>query len=188
MIMRFESSVNALGCLLLLTSLADCGNSGAPPYAPETQPPTPRAAPAPSASSTSSGRTVAAAVPSDPHVLYDLREKCGTDARQWYQHFYEENGRYPKQSTVSHGFTSHYNARTNDCFAVTSSISSIKEVKSHTAEIVEMHNLANVLENKDIGAVLFRADSAVAAECHVAENTCRSRQEWESLTAPYMND
>ena len=89
---------------------------------------------------------------------------------------------------MSHGFTSHYNARLNDCFALTSSIGSIDEIKSHGAKVVEAQNLSGVLENRNIGTFLIEADAAAPAECRVADQVCKSREEWESLTARYMTE
>jgi hypothetical protein len=175
----------ALGTLAMLSA---CGNNGAPPYAPEAA----RAVPAGPTRTPAAGS--AALPPTDPHVVYDLREKCAADAQQWYRHFYEDSGIYSPQSTSNHDFTSHYNSKVNECFAVTNAISSIKDSPSRKARLVEVHNLADVLENRTIGTFTAPAESARATtsasptECRVAEKTCASKQEWEALTAPYMSD
>jgi predicted small lipoprotein YifL len=190
-------SIASLSPWLILVSLAACGNHGAPPYAPDASTAPSPAAPAAAQASPSTAAPTAAATGvaaarsdagADPHVLYDLREKCGEDARRWYQHFYEETGAHRKQPQVSHGFTSHYNARLNDCFALTSSIGSIEEIKSRVAKVVEAQNLSGVLENKNIGIFLIEADATAPAECRVADQVCKSREEWESLTARYMTE
>jgi predicted small lipoprotein YifL len=177
--------------LATLATLFACGNNGAPPYAPESSPAVPTG---PTRSPT---QGLAAVPPTDPHVVYDLREKCAQDAQQWYRHFFEDSGMYPSQSTTSHGFTSHYNSKVNECFAVTSAISSIKDSPSRNGRLVEAHTLADVLENRTIGtftapAVSARATtsttSAGPTECRVAEKTCTSKQDWDALTAPYMSD
>ena len=108
------------------------------------------------------------AAPSDPHAVYDLREKCGADARDWSQ----------RETTASHGLTSHYNIKLNECFAVTTS----------SGGNVDVRRLVNVLENREIGFFSLPADPAAPMQCHVAASLCRSREEWQSLTAPYMND
>lgn len=202
MIIRIRPTFNPTAVSLTLLTLAACGNNGAPPYPPEPPQampgaattgggsPTRAAAPTVGASPArgATAPATSAPVPPDPHVVYDLREKCGEDARRWYEHFYEEGRARSQQPAARSGFTSHYNIRSNECFAVTSSISSIKELKSRQAELVEMQTLANVLENKEVGSFLNRADAAAPAECHVGQQVCRSRQEWASLTAPYMSD
>ncbi len=112
----------------------------------------------------------------DPRVAYELREKCGEDARLWYQHLQENDG--PAQQSTGRGFTSHYNAKTNDCFALT------RAINGRT----EQRKLTDVLENRDIGTIVYESDSARPIECHVAGQVCQSQQEWATLTAPYMND
>jgi hypothetical protein len=192
MIIRIRPTVHFTGACLTLLTLAACGNNGAPPYPPEP----PQAMPGTAATSVVGAPPTARAkspgtsapVPPDPHVVYDLREKCGEDARRWYEHFLEDGGTHSQQPAARRGFTSHYNTRSNECFAVTSSINSIRELKSRQAEVVEIQTLSNVLENKDVGTFLNRADAAAPAECHVAQQVCKSRAEWESLTAPYMSE
>ena len=203
MIIRFRSTVNLTGACLTLLTLAACGNNGAPPYPPEPQQvavpgnaatagavPVTAAVPAGGASPATRAASpgTSAPAPPDPQVVYDLREKCGEDARRWYEHFYEAGGSHSRPPAARRGFTSHYNTRSNECFALTSSISSIKVLESRHAEVVEMQTLSNVLENEDVGTLLNRADAATPAECHVAQQVCKSRAEWESLTAPYMRD
>jgi predicted small lipoprotein YifL len=167
--------------LIVLSSLCACGNNGAPPYPPETSATTPSTAASGVASSapnsaaalrTPAGPPAAA----DPRVSYELREKCGEDARLWYQHLQENGGR--AQQSISRGFTSHYNAKTNDCLALTSAFNGR----------TEQRKLTDVLENRDIGTISYESDSATPVECHVAGQLCKSQQEWASLTAPYMND
>jgi len=169
--------------LIVFASLCACGNNGAPPYPPETSAATPRTT---ASGVTTSGPTSAAAPAgppagppppaADPRIAYELREKCGEDARLWYQHVQENGG--PAQQSIRRGFTSHYNARTNDCLALTSAINGR----------TEQRKLTDVLENRDIGTISYESDSATPVECHVAGQVCTSQQEWASLTAPYMND
>jgi predicted small lipoprotein YifL len=168
--------------LMLLASLCACGNNGAPPYPPETST---AAASTATAGVAPSERTSAAALraaggspaaAADPRVSYELREKCGEDARLWYQHVHENGGQ--SQQSISQGFTSHYNAKTNDCLALTSAMNGR----------TEQRKLTDVLENRDIGTIIYESDSATPVECHVAGQVCQSQQEWATLTAPYMND
>jgi len=171
--------------LMVLASLCGCGNNGAPPYPAESNPATPfattrAAAPAAALAGSSAGTTAArapaGAPATDPRVRYELREKCGEDARLWYQHFHANGAQ--AASMPNQGFTSHYNARTNDCLAVTRSVNGHQEERK----------LTDVLENRDIGTLIYQSDTDAAAECHVADQVCKSAQEWAALTAPYMND
>jgi len=182
--------------LMVLASLCGCGNNGAPPYPAESNPATPfattgAASPAATvagspagtqptamtaATTAASALAPAGAPATDPRVRYELREKCGEDARLWYQHFHADGAQ--AASTPNHGFTSHYNARTNDCLAVTRSVNGHQEERK----------LTDVLENRDIGTLIYQSDTDAAAECHVADQVCKSAQEWVALTAPYMND
>jgi hypothetical protein len=181
---------------MVLATLCACGNNGAPPYPAESNPATPfatKGVPSPSATvdgspagtqstamtastTAPSARALAGAPATDPRVMYELREKCGEDALLWYRRFHADGTQ--AASTANHGFTSHYNVRTNACLAVTRSVNGHQEERK----------LTDVLENRDIGTLIYQSDSAAAPECHVAEQVCKSAQEWAALTAPYMND
>jgi hypothetical protein len=210
MILCFRSWVKLAAPGLVLATLAACGNNGAPPYAPEApqalpllaaaRPGSAPSGPTPQGSTPLPPRSPAAGAPSDPHVLYDLREKCAADARQWYDHSVTAGGSYAARSMLSRGFISHYDSKANDCFVMTSAVSRIKATAPRKALLVEIHDLVDVLENRNIGrysAPAAAADSpqsavstpaTVATECRVADKTCASKEDWDTLTRPYMTD
>ena len=47
--------------------------------------------------------------------VYDLNEKCGHDARDWYKHFYEDQPQVQGIKSQSN-YTNYYNAASNKCF------------------------------------------------------------------------
>jgi Protein of unknown function (DUF4236) len=123
----------------------------------------------------------------DPGVVYDLREKCGRDAQAWYHHYYEENvTKVPGYSLINSSFTSHYNERLNQCFAVVNSLTSSRDEKTKAVKFFDNRTLANVLENRDLGTFDKFSDMDRAMGCSVGEKNCTNAQEWEDLTKPFM--
>jgi hypothetical protein len=90
------SKATSAGLLMLLLLIsASCGNSAPPPSA--VQSPSPAA---------------------NPRIVYEMREKCGRDAREWFQHFYGNDPEPVGGFAFNNDFKNHYNERLNRCYAV----------------------------------------------------------------------
>ena len=133
-----------------------------------------------------------AAVPSglavpDPRIAYDLREKCGRDAREWFQHFYGDGQSHTKDfSTTS--FTNHYQAKLNGCFAVVRGFTVLRDEKTKKSKNSDDWHLVDISENNDLGAYFQFSDMPTPMACSVGNLQCGSREAWETLTAPYMKE
>lgn len=157
----------AIMLVLLMTLCASCGNNATP-----SQPP-----------------SAAAATPStpDPRIIYDLRDKCGREAREWFKHFYGD-GVSRKSDGESHSsYTNHYNERLNRCYALLASNVVIRDEQTHKIILSDQRALVDVSENKDIGNYLKLSDMDNAMACKIGEQKCSSLEEWESLAASYMD-
>lgn len=194
------------GAVLTLAMFGACGNHGAPPYAPESPRsgsarPASAGAPASMNSRALSGAAVTVATPAPSagaqaaapgaaiEAAYVLREKCSDDAKRWYQYF-RTNGNAnspPSKAASERGFTSHYNSKTNFCYALTASTRRITPAGSKTARLVEVYQLTDVLENREI-ALFSQADAHDSGDCRVGSILCKSRAEWDALTSAYMTD
>jgi hypothetical protein len=119
------------GALLLLTLLmslcASCGNT-----------PPPQSAPAASRSTQ---------VAEQMRAVYEMREKCGYDARAWFDHQHTEDMNTVAGIIFNSEFRNHYNERLNRCYAVQTTTGLIAKDLTQTLD----KHLFEVNENKDIG-------------------------------------
>jgi hypothetical protein len=122
---------------------------------------------------------------------YELREKCGRDAREWFQHAHPDTytrevlGKTTERTQVS--YENHYNEKRNRCFVVVREDYSASYPGQPTEGSVSM-TLLDVNENKELGSVYdpWPSKSDVQHECTVADQKCTSRDAWVQLAAPYM--
>lgn len=165
----------ALGVVLVAVAfgLSSCGASMPPP---------------------AQGQTAAVATPlptlpaaADPRIAYELKEKCGRDAREWFQHFYGDGKSHTKDFLLT-DYQNHYQAKMNGCFAVTISFSTIHDSKTHKVKGADSRSLINVAENRDLGSFFKFSDMQAPMTCSVLEQTCASSEEWETLTRRYMEE
>jgi hypothetical protein len=166
----FLLSAILIGTAVLLSS---CGAK------PQVPPVGPGIGPAPSAP-----------VAADPRIVYELREKCGSDAQAWYlQDIVKASiGQPAGMHVVNTGFTSHYNERLNRCFAIATATLSLLDPKTKVTKTGTMSALMDVLENKDFGRFFKFNDTATPMACNVNERKCGSQESFDGLTAPFMNE
>jgi hypothetical protein len=122
----------------------------------------------------------------DPRVAFDLQERCGRDARDWFQHFYGDGQSHGKDFSSSN-YTNHYNAKLNRCFAVVSSFSTLRDEKTKQTKSSDDRHLVDINENKDVGSYFKFSDMSGPMQCSVGENRCASQGEWEATVASYMD-
>lgn len=125
----------------------------------------------------------------DPRAIYDLREKCGRNAQEWFHHYWELDRTYVKGvQLISQDFRSHYNERMNKCFTVVNSLTSAKNDKTKATEGGEGHTLSDVLENRDLGEFYQFSYMPKPSACYVGESKCDSHAGFDALVAPFMNE
>jgi Protein of unknown function (DUF4236) len=127
---------------------------------------------------------------SDPRIVYELREKCGSDAQAWYlQDIIKASvGQPAGMHIVNTGFTSHYNERLNRCFAIATATLSLRDAKTKVTRIGTMSALTDVLENKDFGQFFNFNDMPKPMACNVNEHKCDSQETFDGLAASFMNE
>lgn len=120
-------------------------------------------------------------------VLYELQERCGKTSAQIFKQEWKVDPGTPSrlpgasESTIPN-YRNHYNARLNKCFYLINSISwDAKNKEASTSE-----DLSDVNENKGYGS-FFSAGERVLL-CQVLGKNCKSKEEWDSLIRPYMED
>jgi hypothetical protein len=122
-----------------------------------------------------------------PGIVYDLREKCGRDARDWFQHFHgaDINSDVPSAFiTTQDEYSNHYNETLNRCYAlvlISKMITSEKGVRTQEMDLVEVN------ENRQLGRFFINSTLDKPMYCNVEDQKCNSQAEWANLTAPYMS-
>jgi hypothetical protein len=155
---------------LLPPLCAACGINASPPPPPQQAPPPVSQAPP---------------VP-DPRVVYDLREKCGREAREWFKHFYGDGHSRDVNGESHSNYTNHYNERLNRCYALLGTTGFIRDSSTHKLKESDNRVLVDVSENKDLGSYFKFSDMNRPMECNVGEKNCESLDEWNGLTALYV--
>lgn len=130
------------------------------------------------------------APPADTRVHdYELQEKCGKDARAWFERAYpqpytkEVNGRNTVITSVN--YENHYNQKLNKCFAVVSNESS-ESIPDKPSDHSIIKTLMDVNENREVGSVYDRYTNAPLRICSVADAECTSLKKWDALASTFM--
>jgi hypothetical protein len=123
---------------------------------------------------------------------YELREKCSRDAKAWFN---ENWGSGRDKDTMLLVYTNHYHNKMNKCFIF---------VEYHYSTYMKNGSWANdmmlwdVQENSQYGEysethTIFRPQVSLEPQdmllsCTVYGKQCKTKQEFNNLVWPYMND
>lgn len=144
--------------------LASCDSRPAPPTAQAAAP------------------TVSVAAKPDPRIAYELDEKCGRNAREWFKHFFEDD----HTPNVTSSYANHYNTAKNRCIVLVSTSIYSKDKKTGKVRMSQSGDLTDVLENRDFGSYFKSVDTGHFLTCSVNDKPCTSTDEWDALAKPYM--
>jgi hypothetical protein len=122
----------------------------------------------------------------DPRIVYELREKCGHDAREWFQHLFGNGTFNAKNFTSTSGFSNHYNEHLNRCYAVLATSRILRDQKTNKVRMSESKNLVDIAENKDRASYFKFSDMDRPMTCNFEDRYCATLEEWEGLVVPYM--
>jgi hypothetical protein len=123
----------------------------------------------------------------NPGTLYDLQEKCGRVARDWFKQFFGDGQSHTKDFSSSN-YTNHYNGKLNRCFVVVASFSTIRDDKTKQIKSADDRHLVDVNENAAVGAYFKFSDMQRTMSCGVAGQNCGSQPEWEQAVNSYMKE
>ncbi len=110
----------------------------------------------------------------------ELQAMCSKKAEEFYKKNPPQNSMYQYQC--------HYNKKLNKCFI------SIADASQLSAFWSNSDSLYDVFENKSIGyyqQILKKGQhyyDTPPADCEVAKETCKSKEEYDRLVKPYMED
>lgn len=103
-------------------------------------------------------------------VDYDLQEKCGKRSEEWVKKEY--NG-----VSFTYNYKNHYNKKLNKCFVIVHYL-----VGSDYFEF-----LYDVNENNELGSI-SKMNKGMSTSCYISGKECKSKEEWDLLVKPYMEE
>ena len=115
-------------------------------------------------------------------IQFELEERCGQAARGIFEKDWEGKSivNTPNGQIIAN-FENHYNPVLNRCYYLLRSNSYLRVPPTTNVSLM----LIDVNENREIGE--FRQNQQDRpAWCFVANTTCHSKAEWQTLIKPYM--
>jgi hypothetical protein len=119
---------------------------------------------------------------------FDSQAKCAKDSRTWFNENWSRD-----KDTVMLEFANHYNKAQNKCFIVVEFHFSTDNRDSWTNSM----SIWDVYENAKYGTFMenhttyfkpvFKIDKRVVT-CELLDKTCKSLEEFNDLTRPYLNN
>jgi hypothetical protein len=118
-------------------------------------------------------------------VIYELREKCGRDAMDWFKHFHEVDDALPSVvQTIQNEYSDHYNEKLNRCYAM---VLTTQILTKNLCPLNTM-SLVDVNENVMVGDFFKNCDAPTPVRCSVAGKACASQEQFKQLAAPYLTN
>jgi hypothetical protein len=125
--------------------------------------------------------------------IYDLRERCAKDAREWFkQNYSEPQDPIPVKgggsiSSLPPNYENHYSQAHNGCFALLSTMTSFKYSAQPNPKdnFVQTNALWDVNENSQVGVFVVKSFHEVTA-CRVLGTQCTTKEQWMDLARTYI--
>ena len=118
---------------------------------------------------------------------YELQERCGKQAENWFRSEWGHAGvTNTKKGQATANYRNHFNGAMSKCFVLLTYLDlPYKDKKQSPSTQI---TLFDVNENKEYGTFFKFANSELLFQCDVEKRHCKSRDEWETMIAPYMGD
>jgi hypothetical protein len=119
-------------------------------------------------------------------VVYDLQDKCGHRASEWFKGEYGNGITNTSESQILSNFRNHYNPQLNKCFVLLMSTAVNNKAAQQKYKIVstEMQTLFDLNDNNEYGS--FAQAGSLIMACYVQDKKCLNRAEWQLLLKPYL--
>ena len=113
---------------------------------------------------------------------FELSERCAKFATQKFKEEFGKEGckRETDGQLYCTSYSNHYNSKQNKCYIL---------IKTHVNggdDVSDMRVLFDLHENKDIASLHVIKYKII--DCRALNKSCKSEEEWESLTKPYMEE
>jgi hypothetical protein len=118
---------------------------------------------------------------------YELEERCGKRAAQYFSEQYGNGYRKGDQMATRNSFRNHYNTRFNKCYVILVTRVHLdawaKEEEVRTLELMDLN------ENNKFGTYIGSSTSVKPPSmCEMKDDVCHSEIEWWNMTKQYMED
>lgn len=120
-------------------------------------------------------------------LAYELQERCGKQVSTEFKREFGTGIEKTKSGTTITGYRNHFNAKLNACMYLQTSTGFTK-VPGKKAAGFNMQRLFDFNENREIGSYFKQDEDARPFECSVSGKICGSKDEWEVLIKPYMEE
>jgi len=117
-------------------------------------------------------------------VIYQLQERCGHSAEQWFKRNFREVEN-TKDGQALRSFRNHYNTKLNKCIVIVYTTSLNYKAKPKSTNVSE--SLVDLNENNELGS-FFETNGHEVIACTFGDKNCASRAEWEQLIKPYLEN
>ncbi len=120
----------------------------------------------------------------DRKQIYDLTERCGKSAKD----FYEQKGfdQILAGKSSYHEYQNHYNVRLNKCFILITGFNIVSDKDKPDTHKTLWRYIYDVHENVELGEMLTFDDNIDT--CIMLGAKCNSEAAWFSLIKPYMQE
>lgn len=116
---------------------------------------------------------------------YDLSEKCGKTAREWFKQEWGDGFATKDGNRMMAHYSNHYNRKLNVCLVLLHSGTlngGANSVNSATSMLFDVN------EQKDYGECMTIGNQDCTATCFVTTKRCDSYAEWQKLIEPFMTE
>jgi hypothetical protein len=118
---------------------------------------------------------------------YDLQERCGKQSEEIFKEKYHSRDEVVVRTDIGfnvYQHSNHYNKKTNKCFQLI--IVDFRNEKGGPIAITK--ELFDINENRKYGFFWNVSEPNKILNCYVSNNKCNSKQEWDSLVKPFMEE
>ena len=117
---------------------------------------------------------------------YELQERCGRRAEEIFRKDWGKDLSKNGGPIFEGNYNNHYNKKLNKCFYLIWSTAMTRKGKDQATTRSTV--LYDINGNKEYGSFSQLDSNASPSRCNVSGATCQSKQEFDKLVEPLMND
>jgi hypothetical protein len=119
----------------------------------------------------------------EPSSLSELQEQCVKRSKEFFSKEYGDGTVKTKDGTTTTHYSDHYNKKQKKCFLLLKSKHIFNDKKKGYKY---SENLSDIDENQECGYFIIENDKNIV--CFVFDKECKSKEGWDSLVKPYMEE
>lgn len=119
---------------------------------------------------------------------YELQERCGKRAEASFKKEWGSGIQNTADGQMVAVFENHYNRRLNKCLVLYRTTNVPKKRNNADITVTTSFVLFDINANKEYGQLWTTGVTHQVTLCNLLEKPCQSKEEWDALIKPYMND